>query len=318
MKKEISEEDAMKELQSKQSLGKVDMTKGSHIISGDDEEVKRLNMSIGYIDLPVSVLPSGGRFYRDDFTLSIRAARVGEIRNFSTIDEDDLSDVDQKLNEILISCLRVNYGTAKGSYKDLLEEDRIYVILSIRELTFKDGESKIMMPISKMKCKSGECKQKDSIELRTENLQCNTPGDIIEKYYDQKFKCYSVETKNFGVITLAPPTIGVMRCITDYIKERESEGKPWDKSSIQIIPYIIREWRGLSSSDIFNIITDLHGWSSTKFSLIYRLTEQIKVGIKTEFVYECADCGAEVTVPLSFPGGIKSLFIIQDISSELL
>ena len=35
------------------------------------------------------------------------------------------------------------YGNQRGSYKDVLEEDRIYLILSIRELTFKDRRTNI-------------------------------------------------------------------------------------------------------------------------------------------------------------------------------
>ena len=44
----------------------------------------------------------------------------------------------------------------------------------------------------------------------------------------------------------------------------------------------------------------------------------MKVGVKPEMGFPCKSCGEEVTVPLTFPGGIKALFIIPDISSELL
>jgi hypothetical protein len=48
------------------------------------------------------------------------------------------------------------------------------------------------------------------------------------------------------------------------------------------------------------------------------LVEKAKIGVKPEFAFPCDSCGEEVAVPLTFPGGIKALFIIQDISSELL
>ena len=44
----------------------------------------------------------------------------------------------------------------------------------------------------------------------------------------------------------------------------------------------------------------------------------MKIGIKPEMKFPCQGCGAEVTVPLTFPGGIKALFVISDIDSELL
>lgn len=117
---------------------------------------------------------------------------------------------------------------------------------------------------------------------------------------------------------MAPPTIGVMRAITDYVRDKEEKGQPWDKSMLSILPYLQREWRGWTEKDIFAAITSFQGWDSTKYSIIYRLAEQMKIGVKPEMNFPCQSCGEEVTVPLSFPGGIKALFIIPDITSELL
>jgi hypothetical protein len=294
------------------------MTRGSGITSPDDPEIKRIQELAGHIKLDLTLLPSGGRFYREDFEIHIRAARVNEIRDFSTVDEENLKDVDDKLNSVLVSCTKIMYGTQRGSYKDILEEDRIYVILSIREFTFKEGENKLMMPVKNRSCASSSCKSQDSVELRTSGLQFEMPDDSIEKYYDSNTKSYQIQTKNYGVINMAPPTIGVMRAMTDYIREKEQNGQPWDKSSAAIIPYMQREWRGWNDKEIFSTITGLQGWDAKKYSIVYRLAEKMRVGVKTEFVYPCQNCGAGVTVPLSFPGGVKSLFIIQDLSSELL
>lgn len=300
------------------SLGKVDMTRGSGITSPDDPEIRRIQELAGHISLNLSQLPSGGRFYREDFEVHIRAARVGEIRDFSTIDEENLKDVDDKLNSILVSCTKIMYGSQKGSYRDILEEDRIYIILAIKELTFKNGEAKILMPVGKKRCTSPNCKAQDNVELRTEKLQFNQVDELVEKYYDEVNRCYTVPTKNHGELVLAPPTIGVMRSITDYIRKREEENKSWDRSSVTVIPYMQREWRGFNDREIFSTMTSFQGWDTSKYSIVYRLIEKMKVGIVPEFVYPCQSCDGEVTVPLSFPGGIKSLFIIQDISSELL
>ena len=128
-------------------LGKVDPTRGRGITSPDDPEIRRIQELAGHIKLNLSELPSGGRFYRKDFEIAIRAARVNEIRDFSTIDETNMKDIDEKVNSLLVSCTKILYGSQRGSYKDILEEDRIYVILKIRELTFKDGEQKLMMPV---------------------------------------------------------------------------------------------------------------------------------------------------------------------------
>jgi hypothetical protein len=299
-------------------LGKVDVNRQMDKITSDDVEIKRLNALVGYTKLDLTTFPSRGKFYRDDFEIHIRPARVAEIRAFSTIDENNLKEVDDGLNNIVLSCSKVQYGNQRGSYKDVLEEDRIYLILSIRELTFKTGEQTLMMPVGKKSCKTNNCKAQESVELRTNNLQFNTIVDSIEKYYDDADRCYSITTKNYGMIKLAPPTIGVMRAITDYIRTREEKNQSWDKSTLAILPYLQREWRGWQEKDIFSLITSFQGWDATKYTIVYRLAEDLKIGVKPEMGFPCQSCGEEVTVPLTFPGGIKAMFIIPDISAELL
>jgi hypothetical protein len=300
------------------NLGKVDPTKGRGITSPDDPEIKRIQELAGYIKVDLNQLPSAGKFYREDFEIHIRAARVGEIRDFSMMDETNIKDVDDQLNSIIVGCTKIMYGTQRGSYRDILEEDRIYLILSIRELTFKKGEAKLMMPVTKKKCPTGSCKSQESMELRTDNVQFNEVDEMVEKYYDPENRCYTIPTKSYGELTLAPPTIGVMRAITDWVRKREEENKSWDKSALGVLPYLQREWRGFNDKEIFSATTSYQGWETGKYTLIFRLIEKMKIGVKPEFGYPCKSCGAEITVPLSFPGGLKSLFVISDISSELL
>lgn len=298
------------------SLGHVDVSynKG-HQIDEDDPEYIKMKQFAGFIDLPLENLPSAGRFYRDDFRIRIRPAMVKEIRNYSMIDENNLQDVDEKLNDILVSCVKVSYGEMMGSYKDILEEDRLYVILSVKELTFKNGENKLMMPASK-KCECGGCEE--SYELRTDNIQCYTPDEDVEKYYDSSVKGYRILTKSYGEIVMAPPTIGVMRAITEWARKKEEEHKNWDKSLFQIVPYLVREWRGFDEKNIMAFATNIAGWDAKKFSIVFKMAEKIKIGVKPEFTYICDKCGGTVTVPLSFQNGLRSLFVISDISDELL
>ena len=299
-----------------ETLGHVDVSRNrGHKINEDDEEYIKLSQFAGFVDLSLDTLPSGGRFYRDDMRIKIRPALVKEIRNFSMIDENNIQDVDEKLNDILLSCVKVSYDNLPGSYKDILEEDRLFVILSVRELTFKNGENKIMMQTTK-RCECGGCA--DSYELRTENIQCYTPDESIERYYDPSIKGYRILTKSYGEIVMAPPTIGVMRTLTSWARKKEEERKKWDKSLFQIIPYIVREWREFDERKIMAVATDIAGWDATKFSIVFKIAEQIKVGIKPEFSYRCEKCGGEVNVPLSFQDGFRSLFVISDITSELL
>ena len=298
------------------SLGHVDVTRNKgHQIDENDPEYIKMKEFAGFVDLPLENLPSAGRFYREDMRIKIRPALTKEIRNYSMIDENNLQDVDEKLNDILVSCVKVAFGESMGSYKDILEEDRLYVILSVKELTFKNGENKIMMPVSK-KCECGGCA--DSYELKTEHIQCYTPDESIEKYYDPEIRGYRILTKSYGEIVMAPPTIGVMRAITEWARKKEEEHKQWDKSLFQIVPYLVREWRGFDERNIMAFATNIAGWDAKKFAIVFKMADEIKVGVKPEFTFTCEKCGGTVTVPLSFQTGLRSLFVISDITDELL
>jgi hypothetical protein len=290
------------------SLGRVKLGRSDEEL----EEVRMLNEKMGYIPFNIQNMPSQGRYYRNDMSISIRAARVAEIRDFSTMDENNLFDVDEKLNNILATCVRVDFGGRRGSYKDILEEDRLYVILSVRELTFKSGENKLIM---KAKCK--QCSHDNEYELRTNTLQYYDASEL-DKYYDNDMKAYVFATKTEGSVIMCPPTIGVMRVVTDFIKGKEEKKEKWDKSFLQVLPYLHREWRGFDDKAIFQMNVEFNGWSEKKFSIVYRLAEKIRIGVKQELNMLCANCDAEVTVPVTFPGGVKSLFVVSDIFEELL
>ena len=59
-------------------------------------------------------------------------------------------------------------------------------------------------------------------------------------------------------------------------------------------------------------------WSKEEFSLYFELCETIKIGTELDINLKCPTCGAEVTAPITFPSGFKSLFVISDIFRELL
>lgn len=299
-------------------LGKVNLNGGLDI--NDDPDLKRINSSIGYINVPLEDLPSGGRYYPDNTKISIRAAKVGEIREFSTIDENDVKDVTDKLTYILSQCVKVYYGPVAGSYKDIITADRIVLILKIRELTFVDGQSSIKIPVPSGACQTVGCKPQKEINFNTTCLTFMKPDPTLEKYYDAAKKCYAIETKHFGTINLYPPCVGVSTAVTDWVVKQQRENKKIEASLAEILQFVIKDWKGLSEKMIFSKLTELAGWSTEKFTLVYRLIEKINVGIEFDVTTTCETCGGEIKVPITFPDGYKSLFVptISDIGDELL
>jgi hypothetical protein len=286
------------------NLGKVDMNRFA------TQKAETADFHLGYHTIPTISLPSGGMFYPEGTEISIRSAKVAEVRHFSTIDETNVLDIDEKLNQIVESCIRITCATKRLSYKDILEEDRFYIILSIRELTFPEPESSLKVEHTS---KKGE---KHQIEIKKDYFQYFKIPTELDKYYDNDEKTFMVETKSFGTISMRPPSIGVMQKITSHIREKQQRGEKVDQSVLQIIPYLHHDWRGFNDKTLFDFEIELNGWSSKKYNLVYTLAEKMKIGIQPNMLVQLGD--EEEEVPINFRDGIKSLFIVQDIAGELL
>lgn len=273
-------------------------------------EAKEADVVLGYHVIPVNSLPSSGMFYPNGTELHIRSAKVAEIRHFSTMDENNILDVDEKLNSILETCTRVTNNKKRMSYKDLLEEDRFFLILSIRDLTFPEPESQLSTDHVD---KRGESHK---VEISKDNFTYFKIPENLDKYYDRAERTFLIETKSFGTLQMAPPTIGIMQRMTAYIKDRQEKNLKVDQSVLQIMPYMVTEWRGFTDKEIFKFEIEMNSWSNKKYSLIYKLAEQMKVGIKPDMNVQIGDDWEDV--PIGFRDGIKSLFIVQDIAGELL
>ena len=280
----------------------------------------RINKLRDFHNIPLDCLPSLGRFYPDDTRISIRAARVDEIREFSAIDENDIKDVTDKLTYMVSQCVKVYYGNVPGSYRDLLSADRIVLILKIREITFLDGMSSIKLPVPANACETTGCKTQDSVIFNSSKLNFTTPATELEKYYDDINKCYNIRTKSFGVITLYPPTIGTTTIISNWAVEQAKEEKKIDIALTEMMQHLVGNWRKLNSNSIFNFLGELSSWPTEKFTLVYRLIEKLTIGIEFELKDRCETCGGEITVPITFPDGYKSLFVptVSDFGDELL
>ena len=287
-------------------LGRVNMEQ-----FGQARPEKTADQFLGWMVLDQQELPSKGKFYPHDTVIKIRSARAAEIRHFSTMDENNYIDMEEKLNHIVEMCTQITAGDKRLSYKDILEEDRIVILLSIRDLTFPEPENKLIL-----KGKTEHTKIPVDIELSTRYLVATQVPNEIEAYYSSKERTYVIKTRSAGEVRMRPPSIGVMQEITKYLKDRQEKEVEFDKAFIQVLPYITPDWRQLNLPKIFNLEVDYKAWDQNKFMVIYRLAEKMKIGVDTTLEMEYD--GEVAKAPLDFPGGIKSLFIISDLAGELL
>ena len=274
----------------------------------------------GWKNVPVSILPSNGLFYPYGTKMAIRSAEVKEIRHFSMIDEDDMLDIEEKLSYVLERCLRIDFpGEGVVSYRDLKQEDRFFLILAIRDLTFTRGENSILLKPRK-KCKeTKECNISEGIELRTGVLSSYELDNRIINYYNQETKGFTFDIKKINKrIEMFVPSIGVNQKISEFITDCANKKRPIDDGFLKIAPFIFSEWRDLTNESIYLRMRESDYWTKEEYSLYFELSEKIKIGTILEVKVNCPVCGEEAIADIAFPSGLRSLFVISDIFGELL
>ena len=278
------------------------------------------SFDVGWKNLPVELLPSGGLFYPNGTKIAIRAADVKEIRHFSTIDEDDRLDIEEKLGYVIERCLRMDFlGEGVVSFKDLVQEDRFFAVMAIRDLTFISGENSIIL-MPKTKCDNkAECPFSNGLELRTGALRSYTLDPKILSYYNPTTRSFTFDVKKIGkTIEMTVPTIGINGAISDFIIYCSGKNINIDEGFLKIAPFILKEWRGLNSEKILMRMREADYWTKEEYSLYFGLSEKIKIGTEIDAKQVCPVCGKEVTADIAFPSGLRSLFVISDIFGELL
>jgi hypothetical protein len=287
------------------SLGKVDK------FSKPAFDESELGADLGWKPVPLENLPSQGQFYEDGTQVAIRAATVAEIRHWSTIDENDLLGVDDMLNFIIEKCCRIKTPGKPGSYKDLKEIDRFYLIFAIRDFTFKNGENKMYVNVS------GEDGVEEKIEVTKDVIDYFNPDDRLMNYFDRSSQSFHIKMKSGEDFRLYLPTIGSMMFIKSYLKARQQSGQNFDKAFTKYAPFLFSDWKSLSQTAYEKAVQDSYTWSLLRISVMDKIVDILSSSIKPQIRYVSTG-GGEATAPLNFPGGIKSIFLISDIFGELV
>lgn len=335
MSEQISPEDWAKSLKARDEISKInkDLDKdepyslGGDGDKGDPEELDReekakketLQNALGYHTIPMSSLPTLGRFYPKGSTISIRALTVQEIRHWSTVDDSQPLDVNTHLNQIVLSCCNLKDSQNKSlGYQQLCDADRLFILLSIRDLTYKNGEAKIDIPV---RCNCGATEE-TKIPLRHEAIVLHDElPENLERYYDSEERAFVIKSRTYGKLLLHPPRVGVMEKVYAHISEYEQQKKSWDKSFYITLPYLITNPKLLDDQKSYNrIYNEFQTWEGKKFSIYQKMIEELKMGPTEKIKGTCSKqgCNAEVIGDLTFPDGIRSLFLVSNIDDELL
>jgi len=300
--KEMSEEDYLKK-----HLGDLDNPKS--VMNNDIPFVAQPKVDntrttdLQFFNFDIKELPCG-EFYPSGTVFVVRPAQVREIQAYSMVDDNNFYDIVEKMNDILQSCVRVKYPDGKvGSYIEVKDQDRLFLVFLIRELTFQQGNSLTV----NSKC---SCGQDVQMELKRDNFSFHEIDEKLERYFSASTRTYHFSTVNGREFELTPPNIGLQKSFTDYILKESNEKRTPNLSFLKIIPFMLAGRTSITYEGIKAKLKEFEEIDDISFQFLNAAVGKMTFGIK-ELKKKCA-CGEEVHTDMQFPNGASGIFVIHD------
>ena len=262
---------------------------------------------LGYLRINPQDLPTKGIFYEPGTEFFVRAATGGEIRHWSQTNETTVADVNDSLNYMLERCLSVKMPGRVADWRDLVEIDRFYMILCIRDFTFVDGNNELMITINENK----------QVPLKKDNIQFIDLGDKLMRFYNVEKRCFTLQefdTKYGKHIRLSKPLdiymprLGVTEWLKNYVQRKQQGREMFDRDFISMAPLLVPDFRVLNDQTYSRLIADCDYFGPVEYSLIEQFKRVIAQSVEPKFIYNDEE-GVEQQAPLNFQGGWKNLFL---------
>lgn len=284
-------------------------------------------MEIGYRSLGLELLPSKGQYYPTDCMLSIRAADVSEIKHFSSMNETDYVDAEEKVTYVLEKCCKLVWGGKVKSSIYLKDADKLYLLFTIRDLSMQlqGKENRIMM---NPQCP--HCGEKQKIELVNNIFGFYDVPAGIKKYYNEEARCFVIPVPNTDeIIKIFVPNIGVTSWVKKFIVDRETkkarnqEDSYYSTTTLQFMQFIVESPTGCTE----NLYNSTHKkiaeeWSLQKMEIMRYVSDKLSTAIKPTITVQCktengGGCKKEFSAPITFRQGLRRLFDVTGVVAEL-
>lgn len=290
----------------------------------NDNQLSRVGQSIyqnaeirdGWMDVDKSLLGKRVDFYPSDWEFKIRPATVEAIRNWSTIDDENLNSVDRVFNEVLKSCLSIQTSNGPIPWYNINAWDRFFFILLIREYTFIKGDTNIEYTED---CPN--CDNSVTFKLTSQSLLYEYPDEEVMTMYDQTTRTWVIDPQEYGLpiedaIRLWLPTLEKDINVKAWAIARlqENPNKEIDPVLLRFLPWFlpkISKDDTIAQRQIKEFKIKFEHWDIDTFKFMDDVITNIMVTPKTKLVEKCPICGEEVTSQIRFPNGPSSLFNVQ-------
>ena len=276
----------------------------------------------GWIEVDRALLGERSQFYPSDWQFKIKPATVEAIRNWSTINEESANSIDDVFNEILKCCLSINTSMGRKQWYDVNTWDRLFFVLMIREYTMTKGDSKLEYTDD---CPN--CDNPVTFDLSSQSLMFDMPDPDVMQYYDADTRTWVIDSTEFGM----PSSLGTVRLFVPTL-EKDMNIKAWlfsklqenrnykiDQVMVKFLPWLctkISKDLTIAKNQIRQAEANYKSWDIDTFSFMDEVLRNIMVTPSLNIKTVCRHCGEEVTSPIRFQNGIRSIFDINALSTR--
>ena len=285
-----------------------DLEQGKKEFSGDElpyiqpVEATR-STDLQYFNMDIRELPCG-QFYPTGTLFMVRPAQVKEIQSYSMVDDSNFYDVVEKMNDMLQACVRIKYPDGKmASFLEIKDQDRLFLIFLIRELTFQQGNSLAVTA----KC---TCGSDIKIELNRKSFDFHKIDEKLERFFNHSSRAYDFRVINGKTFEVIPPNIGLQKSFTDFIIKENNEKRTPNLAFLKINPFMMSGRTNITYDGVKAKVKEFEEMDDISFQFLNAAINKMTFGIK-ELKGIC-ECGEEVHTDMQFPDGAAGIFVISD------
>lgn len=278
----------------------------------NDETQEDPNVAEGWIPVDRAEMGIRSQFYPESWQFYIRPATVQAIKNWLSIDESNLMQLNKVFTEIIKFCVKISANGSVVSWSNVNSWDRFWFILKVRQLTFASNKKTISFEDD-----CPECDQPITFELRPESLHYEFPDeDLVEQYWNGTN--WTIDPQEYDIdhdiITLYTPTLAKETAIIEWAQREHERGKKLDEIFPKFALWMINKPSkdpDMFEKQIKKVYNEYKSWDITYYKFLDQVVNNITINPRETLKQICPHCGEEVISQVKFPNGVKVLFDVE-------
>ena len=275
-------------------------------------QTEESTVASGWIPINREDMGIRSMFYPESWEFFVKPATVQAIKNWTSIDEERIDQVNRVFNEVVKMCVKIDTHSKDGAgWAQINSWDRFWFILKVREYTFSTGEAKIEFTDA-----CSECGDDVNYTLHTDNLFYEFPDDdLIEKYWGDGV--WTIDPREYDVdhdpIVLYTPKLGKDEAIIDWATSKGRNGQKIDENFIEMLVWMLNKPSKdaqMFDRQVQKLQAEYRSWDVDMYTFMKDVIKNITVNPSEKLRVTCPHCSMEATSNVQFPNGIKALFNI--------